>query len=133
MELPDEFKNHFGFLYEGNWYTLSYLPFGFSGSPAICQHRTWGVAKTVIDSMGRSIIILVYLDDFLVMGHCKRTVEEATLMLRKLLRKAGFYLDPAKNPTQAVTAEVWLAKIFGTDPTGRLTVLSTVEYVLHPT
>ena len=65
LTLPEPYKNRFSVSMDGKSYAFSCLPFGWRCSPVICQYVLAFVTGSV-DISG--VIVLHYLDDFLVVG-----------------------------------------------------------------
>ena len=78
------------------------LPFGARKSPAIFHRLTQSVRRMMAGKGFNSVI--VYLDDFLVIGDTKAECQLAFNTLLKLLRRLGFYINWKKvvDPTQSI-------------------------------
>ena len=86
LTLPEPYKNSFRVRNDGKSYAFSCLPFGWRFSPVVCQYVLAFVTGSV-DTSG--VLVLHYLDDFLVVGHGKARVGSVSQRLCDALRKAG--------------------------------------------
>ena len=86
LTLPEPYKNSFRVRIDGKSYAFSCLPFGWRFSPVIRQYVLAFVTGSV-DTSG--VLVLHYLDDFLVIGYGKAKVGWVSQRLCDALRKAG--------------------------------------------
>ena len=79
------------------------LPFGASQSPNTF-HRLTQAVREIMRKKGYDTII-VYLDDFLIVGSTYQECQEALFALMKLVRELGFQINYNKveGPTQKLT------------------------------
>ena len=86
LTLPAPHKNSFRVRIDGKSYAFSCLPFAWRFSPVICQYVLAFVTSSV-DTSG--LIVLHYLDDFLVVGYGKTRVGWMAQRLCDALRRGG--------------------------------------------
>ena len=87
------------------------LPFGWKFSPALCQRTLAFFTKHL---SGDRVLILHYLDDFMVVGPGFARVEEVTRALVDILIKENFIVSG--KSTLAPTKHLrWLGKMFDFD------------------
>ena len=91
---------------DGKSYAFSCLPFGWRFSPVICQHVLAFVTNS-LDTSG--VIVLHYLDDFLVIGYGKARVGSVAQCLCDALRRAGAVIS-TKSVLEPVPEIQWLGK-----------------------
>ena len=106
LSLPEPYKNSFRVRIDGKSYAFSCLPFGWRCSPATCQHVLAFVTGSV-DTSG--VVVLHYLDDFLVIGYGKAKVGSVSQRLCDALRKAGAVIS-TKSVLEPVPEIQWLGK-----------------------
>ena len=86
LTLPERYKNSFRVRIDGKSYAFSCLLFGWRFSPVICQYVLAFVTGSV-DTSG--VLVLHYLDNFLVIGYGRAKVGSISQRLCGALRKAG--------------------------------------------
>ena len=96
LTLPEPYKNSFRVRIDGKSYAFSCLPFGWRFSPVICQYVLAFVTGSV-DTSG--VLVLHYLDDFLVIGYGKARVGSVSQRLCDALRKAGAVISTKSVPS----------------------------------
>ena len=106
LTLPEPYKNSFRVRIDGKSYAFSCLPFGWRFSPVICQYVLALVTGSV-DTSG--VLVLHYLDDFLVIGYGKAKVGSVSQRLCDALRKAGAVIS-TKSVLEPVPEIQWLGK-----------------------
>ena len=106
LTLPEPYKNSFRVRIDGKSYAFSCLPFGWRFSPVICQYVLAFVTSSV-DTSG--VIVLHYLDDFLVVGYGKTRVGSVAQHLCDALRRAGAVIS-TKSVLEPVPEIQWLGK-----------------------
>ena len=99
-------KTNFRVRIDGKCYAFSYLIFGWRFSPVICQYVLAFVTGPV-DTSG--VLVLHYLDDFLVIGYGKAKVGSVSQRLCDALRKAGAVIS-TKSVLEPVPQIQWLGK-----------------------
>ena len=90
----------------GKSYAFSCLPSGWRFSPVICQYVLAFVTSSV-DTNG--VIVLHYLDDFLVVGYRKTTVGSVAQRLCDALHRAGAVIS-TNSVLDPVPEIQWLGK-----------------------
>ena len=106
LTLPEPCKNSFRVRIDGKSYAFSCLPFGWCFLPVICQYVLAFVTGSV-DTSG--VLVLHYLDDFLVIGYGKAKVGLVSQRLCDALRKAGAVIS-TKSVLEPVPEIQWLGK-----------------------
>ena len=106
LTLPEPYKNSFRVRIDGKSYTFSCLPFGWRFSPVICQYVLAFVTGSV-DTSG--VVVLQYLDDFLVIGYGKARVGSVSQRPCDALRKVGAVIS-TKSVLEPVPEIEWLGK-----------------------
>ena len=106
LTLPEPYKNSFRVRIDGKSYAFSCLPFGWRFSPVICQYVLAFVTGSV-DTSG--VLVLHYLDDFLVIGYGKAKVGSVSQRLCDALRRAGVVIS-TKSVLEPVPEIQWLGK-----------------------
>ena len=108
--LPEEFQNSFRLHLggEGGNISIIRLPFGWKYSPVLCQRVLQFFIKDL--KIGQ-VVVLHYLDDFMVLGKDFAKVSEVTDALVATLIDKGFLISPKSTliPTQDLA---WLGKQF---------------------
>ena len=91
LRLPPEYQASFKVGIDGTTYGFSCLPFGWQFSPAMC-HTVLGF---ILDRLSLvSILVLHYLDNFLVVGHGSDNIRSAASQLCSALRLEGVIISP---------------------------------------
>ena len=106
LRLPAHLRGAFRVQIDGNVYGFNCLPFGWQYSPIMCQT----VLGYIVASLGFSnVLVLHYLDDFLLVGYSKPRVREASAKLCDALTRAGAIISVKSvlEPTQEI---MWLGK-----------------------
>ena len=98
LTLPEPFENSFRVRIDGKSYAFSCLPCGWRFSPVICQY-VLAFVTTSVDTNG--VIVLHYLDDFLVVGYGKTRVGSVARRLCDAGRRAGAVIS-TKNVLEPV-------------------------------
>ena len=106
LTLPEPYKNSFRVRIDGKSYAFSCLRFGWRFSPVICQYVLAFVTGSV-DTSG--VVVLHYLDDFLVIGYGKARGASVSQRLCDALRKAGAVIR-TKSVLEPVLEIQWLGK-----------------------
>jgi hypothetical protein len=88
VPLHPEHQRFFQFRWKGRLYQYRCCPFGWSRSPQWFQAFTAHIAK--ICRSEYNFRVVVYLDDFLVMGSSQEEAEQNTRILVRLLQHFGF-------------------------------------------
>ena len=84
--LPEAVQGCFRVQIDGQTYGFSCLPFGWQFSPLICQYVLGFILESVhLDS----VLVLQYIDDFLVVGYNKHCVRKAVGALSEALWRAS--------------------------------------------
>ena len=104
--LPEAFKQAFRVSIDGQTFAFNCLPFGWQYSPVICQ-TVLGYLLQGLDLV--SVLVLHYLDDFLVLGFGAGNVRSAAARLCDLLGREGAIISP-KSILEPVPSIVWLGK-----------------------
>ena len=74
LVLPEALQGSFRVQIDGQIYGFSCLPFGWQFSPLICQYVLGFILESVqLDS----VLVLQYIDDFLVVGYGRNLVRTA--------------------------------------------------------
>ena len=106
LRLPPQFQDSFRVEIEGTIYGFSCLPFGWQFSPAICQT----VLGFILERLSLvSVLVLHYLDDFLIVGYGSDNVRSAAHQLCSSLRLEGAIISP-KSVLEPVPELDWLGK-----------------------
>ena len=112
LRLPDHLRGAFRVCVDGKIYGFNCLPFGWQYSPIVCQT----VLGYILASLGFSnVLVLHYLDDFLIVGYGKNRVRTAAASLCEALRKSGAIIS-VKSVLEPVTRILWLGKDLNFDP-----------------
>ena len=99
LRLPDHLRGAFRVCIDGKVYGFNCLLFGWQYSPVVC-HTVLGY---ILASLGFSnVLVLHYLDDFLILGYGKNRVRTAAASLCKALREAGAIIS-VKSVLEDVT------------------------------
>ena len=106
LTLPEPYKNSFRVRIDGKSYAFSCPPFGWRFSLVICQYVLAFVTGSV-DTSG--VLVLHYLDDFLVIGYGKARVGSVSQRLCDALRKAEAVIS-TKSVLDPVPEIQWLGK-----------------------
>ena len=106
LTLPEPYKNSFRVRIDGKSYAFSCLPFGWRFSPVICQY-VLAFVTSLVDTSG--VIVLHYLDDFLVVSYGKTRVSSVSQRLCDALRRAGAVIG-TKSVLDPVPEIQWLGK-----------------------
>ena len=106
LRLPDAFKQTFRVSIDGQTFAFNCLHFGWQYSPVICQ-TVLGYLLQGLDLV--SVLVLHYLDDFLVLGFGAGNVRSAAARLCDLLGREGAIISP-KSILEPVPSIVWLGK-----------------------
>ena len=106
LTLPEPYKNSFRVRINGKSYAFSCLPFGWRFSPVICQYVLAFVTSSV-DTSG--VIVLHYLDYFLVVGYGKTRVSSVAQRLCDALHRTGAVIS-TKSVLDPVPEIEWLGK-----------------------
>jgi hypothetical protein len=88
IPLHQEHQRFFQFRWRGRLYQYRCCPFGWSRSPQWFQAFTAHIAKICRSEFNFRVV--VYLDDFLVMGSSRKETEQNTRVLVRLLQHFGF-------------------------------------------
>ena len=113
--LPVEFRQTFRVSIDGQSYAFNCLPFGWQFSPVLCQ-TVLGYLLQKLNFV--TVLILHYLDDFLVIGFGASNVRSAARRLVELLREEGAIISP-KSILDPVSSITWLGKrLVLSGPTG---------------
>ena len=75
----------------GTVYSLDRLPFGWKYSPIICQ---FALSELVTPLIPKEIILLHYMDDFLLIGPDPAVLARVTALVAEALRTHGFIVSP---------------------------------------
>ena len=106
LRLPEEFRQTFRVSIDGQSYAFNCLPFGWQFSPVLC-HTVLGYLLQKLNFV--SVMVLHYLDDFLVIGFCASNVRSAARRLSDLLREEEAIISP-KSILDPVPSIVWTGK-----------------------
>ena len=106
LTLPEPYKNSFRVRIDGKSYAFSCLPFDWRFPPVICEY-VLAFVTTSVDTSG--VIVLHYLDDFLVVGYGKSRVGSVAQRLCDALRRAGAVIS-TKSVLDPVLEIQWLGK-----------------------
>ena len=106
LTLPQPYKNSFRVRIDGKSYAFPCLPFGWRFSPVICQYVLAFVTGSV-DTSG--VLVLHYLDDFVVIGYGKAKVGSVSQRLCDALGKAGAVIS-TKSVLEPVPEIQWFGK-----------------------
>ena len=106
LRLPDAFRQAFRVSIDGQTFAFNCLPFGWQYSPVICR-TVLGYLPQGLDLV--SVLVLHYLDDFLVLGFGAGNVRLAAARLGDLLGRQGAIISP-KSILEPVPSIVWLGK-----------------------
>ena len=68
-------------------YRMCHMPFSWKFSPLLCQLALQKVIKGIVPL---HMIIVHYLDDFLLLGGCPRELKEVTRRVVEVLRAARY-------------------------------------------
>ena len=82
------------------------MPFGWNFSPMLCQLP---LQKAIEGIVPPHMIILHYLDDFLLLGGCPKDLKDITRWVVEVLRKAGLLVSP-KSVLHPTTRMLFLGK-----------------------
>lgn len=94
IPMHEESKKFLRFKLMGKLYQFSCLPFGLSTSPFIFTK----IMKPVVNALrSQGIILVVYLDDFLIMGQTYKQCQANVLKVKRLLEKLGFVINYSKS------------------------------------
>ena len=106
LVLLEALQGSFRVQIDGQIYGFSCLPFGWQFSPLICQY----VLGLILESIQLdSVLVLQYIDDFLVVGYGKRRVRTGARALSDALRRAGAIIS-IKGVLEPVPELPWLVK-----------------------
>ena len=106
LRLPPQYQDSFTVDIDGTACGFSCLPFGWRFSPAICQT----ILCFMLDRLSLvSILVLHYLDDFLLVVYGSGNVRSAASQLCSALRLEGAIISP-KSVLEPVTEIDWLGK-----------------------
>ena len=104
--MPPEYQDSFRVDIDGTTYGFSCLPFGWQFSPAICKT----ILGFILDRLYLvSVLVLHYLDDFLVVGFGSGNVRSAAGQLCSALRLEAAIISP-KSILEPVPEIDWLGK-----------------------
>ena len=104
--MPPEYQDSFRVDIDGTTYGFSCLPFGWQFPPAICHT----VLDFILDRLSLVyVLVLHYLDDFLVVGYGSGNVRSAASQLCSALRLEGAIIKP-KSILEPVPEIEWLDK-----------------------
>ena len=106
LTLPEPYENNFRVRIDGKSYAFSCLPFGWRSSPGICQYVLAFVTSSV-DTCG--VIVMHYLDDFLVVGYGKARAGSVAQRQCDALRRARDVIS-TKSVLEPVHEIQWLGK-----------------------
>ena len=79
----------------GTVYSLDRLPFGWKYSPIICQ---FALSEIVTPLIPKEIILLHYMDDFLLIGPDPAELARVTTLVAEALRTHGFIVSRKIHP-----------------------------------
>ncbi|KHJ79810.1 ribonuclease HI [Oesophagostomum dentatum] len=99
------FRNYLGFKWRGKIYVFNVLPFGLSSAPFIFTKL---FRPLLARWRGRGLGVAIYLDDGLIWGKNIEECKITSLIIRKDLEEAGFFVATEKcvwHPCQKLT---WL-------------------------
>jgi hypothetical protein len=91
MVLPEGFQESFRFRLEGTNYSLLRLPFGWKASPVLCQRI---LEYFLLGLDVGEVLVLLYIDDFMVVGLDKDRVRGVTMNWVQVLESKGFKVSP---------------------------------------
>ena len=106
LRLPDDFKRNFRLSIDGETFAFDCLPFGWQYLPALCQ-IVLGFLLQKLHLV--SVVVLHYLDDFLLVGYGMDNVQGAARQFCELVRREGAIISP-KSVLDPVSSIVWLGK-----------------------
>jgi hypothetical protein len=109
VPLHPEHQRFFQFRWDGLLYQYLCCPFGWSRSPQWFQAFTSHIAK--ICRSKYQIRLIVYLDDFLVLGKSKQEAEKNTQILLCLLQHFGFSPNWTKSKLLATQQREFLGTV----------------------
>ena len=113
LRLPEHLRGTFRVLIDGQVYGFNCLPFGWQFSPIICQT----VLGYILASLGFSdVLVLHYLDDFLLVGYGRPRVKNAVATLCTALRNVGTIIS-SKSILEPAQTIVWLGTVRCNMPT----------------
>lgn len=94
IPIASEHKKYLRFIYQHQLYQFTALPFGLTSAPYIFTK----VMKPLINWLRKlGIILVVYLDDFFIIGRSKSECSEHTIIVARLLIYLGFILNWEKS------------------------------------
>lgn len=102
---------HFAFAFEGKCYTFTRMPFGLSSAPYICTQLLSVVAHKMHE---RDIVLVRYLDDFLLISSTREQAERDLLAAQLVFRHFGLVVNPDKTegPAQRLSfLGVWIDSV----------------------
>lgn len=96
------YKKYLRFMFKGNYYEFNCVPFGLCTAPFVFTK----LMKPVVENLrSRSLLSVVYLDDFLLIGKTKEECLKNIKVTRELLQNLGFIVNLEKSniiPTKKV-------------------------------
>ena len=93
VPIVSEHRRFLRFWWRGNKFQFRRLPFGLSSAPRTFTRLTW-LLVTLCRANG--VRVIVYLDDFLVLGRNKAELTRHTAFVLDILRRAGFQRNSKK-------------------------------------
>ena len=131
VPIASEHRRFLRFWWRGNRFQFRRLPFGLSSAPRTFTRLTWPLVTLC---RANRVRVIVYLDDFLVLGRNKAELTRHTAFVLDILRRAGFQRNPKKchlEPRQLFEylGLLWNSKEFSSFPasgkTGRFQAART--------
>ena len=93
MDIAQEHRKYLGFVWQGEYYVFTVLPFGLASACYIFTKILWPLVH-YWRAMG--LRALVYLDDGLCAVEGRQNAEAASAMVQSTLEQAGFVARPDK-------------------------------------
>jgi len=90
-------------------YCLLRLPFGWDKSPTIFQHHVQALVDQL--DLDYDVLVLQYLDDFLLVSSDRSKLEVVCASLAKGLSNAGFVIADSKSVVVPARYVTWLGKL----------------------
>ena len=98
VPIASKHRRFLRFWWRGNKFQFRRLSFGLSSAPRTFTRLTWPLV-TLCRANG--VRVIVYLDDFLILGRNKAELTRHTAFVLDILRKAGFQRnEPRQEPRQ---------------------------------
>ena len=110
-KLPANLPDLFRFQVGEKVFALLSLPFGWSHSPYIFQHKLQKLVKTCLESGGcHMVLVKQYLDDIFLYGNGKDAVKHSTALIASSIEEEGWNINRSKSIFEPTKDLTWLGK-----------------------